>query len=519
MLGPVRLAALLGRLSRATDMGAGVPEGSALRTATLAARLAAMLGLSPDHQRDAYYAALLRYLGCTAYSAEAAPLGAGDDLGFLAAFETVDPTDVPALAVAAFRDLARDAWFAARAAAIARVLADPSGYAKLARAHCAQAEALAELAGMPPGVVSALQQSYERFDGKGHPKGLRGDALVPAARVLHGAWTIEVQLRRKGLSGAVHAVKSARGRALDPRVCDAFLDAAPVLLALVTGGDTWERFLEGEPGVAAMVPDDGALRVARAFAKYVDLKSPSTLAHSTGTGALARRAGLAAGFDAPKLEALELAALLHDLGRASVPNGIWDKPGALTTMEREKMERHAEAGAAVVAGWGPFAALAGPVGTHHDRLDGSGYPGRRHAAELDETSRIVAACDVVHALGEDRPHRPRHAWADVVRLARDEATRGRLDAKATEWALLAAGAKPKEAKVERKHPAGLTAREVEVLRYLAMGKTNAEIAKILFVSPKTVKVHVEHVYEKTKVNTRAAAALFAVAHDLVDDEG
>src|ERR1700747_1228477 len=86
-----RLAPLLGALSLATDLGAGNPPESALRTAVIAARLGERLGLAGDALRDVYYTALLRYLGCSGFAHEEAALAGGDDLAYLATFQGADP--------------------------------------------------------------------------------------------------------------------------------------------------------------------------------------------------------------------------------------------------------------------------------------------------------------------------------------------------------------------------------------------------------------------------------------------
>jgi putative nucleotidyltransferase with HDIG domain len=509
-----RLAELLGALSRVTDLGAGVPPEAALRTTVLAAHLGRALRLGPEALRDVYYTALLRYLGCSGYAHETAWVGGGDDLAFLRAFEAVDPTDLGGVAATALRDLARDAPLAARARAIARLLADPRAPKKLAEAHCAQATALAAAIGARRGVVAALGEIYERFDGRGQPAGRRGRELSEPARVLHVALAAEIHLRRGGPAEAVKVVRAGRGRAFDPDIAEAFLETAPVAIARVTGASSWEAFLEAEPAPFAELPPGRVGDVALAFARYVDLKSPFTLGHSVGVARVAEAAARAAGLGDGDAEALRIAALLHDLGRAAIPNGVWDKPGALGAMERERVQEHAQHGERVLARGGPLAPYAALVGQHHERLDGGGYHRGLGAQGISFPARLLAACDVWHALGEERAHRPAHARDAAIRALRDEAARGRLDAKAVAAVLDAVDAKP--ARVRASWPAGLSDREVEVLRLVAMGKSNREIGAALFISPRTAKVHVEHIYAKIGASTRAAAALFAATHDLVE---
>jgi DNA-binding NarL/FixJ family response regulator len=99
-----------------------------------------------------------------------------------------------------------------------------------------------------------------------------------------------------------------------------------------------------------------------------------------------------------------------------------------------------------------------------------------------------------------------------VRELRAEVTAGRLDGAAVDAVLAAAGHR---APALRAWPAGLTAREVEVLGLLARGRSNRQIAAELVVSPKTVANHVEHIYSKLGVSSRASATLYATQHGLV----
>ena len=149
---------------------------------------------------------------------------------------------------------------------------------------------------------------------------------------------------------------------------------------------------------------------------------------------------------------------------------------------------------------------------HHERLDGSGYPRGLTAASLTLSDRLLAAADVYHAMTEPRPCRaplgPDQASRDLQALARA----GRLDGEAVRAVLRASGA---GAPARRGWPGGLTAREVEVLALLARGHSNKEIARRLVLAPKTVSNHVEHIYAKLGVSSRATATLFATQHSLL----
>jgi DNA-binding NarL/FixJ family response regulator len=115
---------------------------------------------------------------------------------------------------------------------------------------------------------------------------------------------------------------------------------------------------------------------------------------------------------------------------------------------------------------------------------------------------------------EPRPHRPELGPAEAESELRAEVRAGRLDGAAVNAVLAAAGHRVRRG---RDWPAGLTPREVEVLRLLARGASNKQIARRLFISPKTAGNHVEHIYLKTGARSRAAASLFAMKHGLLDE--
>jgi len=210
---------------------------------------------------------------------------------------------------------------------------------------------------------------------------------------------------------------------------------------------------------------------------------------------------------------LRRAGLVHDLGRLGVSNAVWDKAGPLTESERERVRLHPYLTDRMLA---PVTALADSreiAARHHERLDGSGYPRGLGGASLTPLDRLLAAADSYHSLTEPRPYRTAYRVAAAARRLQDEVRRGRLDGDAVNAVLRAAGHR---APSRRTGPSGLTPREVEVLRLLARGHTNREIARRLTLTSKTASNHIEHIYAKAGVSSRAAATLFATQHGLVD---
>jgi len=512
--GAGRLAALLGALSLAADLGVGLPAQSSLRMALIATRLGEALGLSASACSDLYYTALLRYLGCSGFAHEEAAVTAGDDRALLPALELCDADRPREVAVAVLRNVGRGRSLTSRASAVVRFLSDPRGYSKVARAHCDQAVTLARGLELPAAVVTSLGQVYERHDGRGAPYGLSGEGITLPARITVLAQVADAFFRAGGIDAATDVVRKRRAAQLDPLVADAFLQAADVVMRSLAGPSIWEAFLAAEPEPVRAFSAAGLDRTAVAFAAYVDLKSPFTLGHSSGVARLAETAARHAQMSATETQTLRLAALLHDLGRAAVSNGIWDKAGPLDSVEREQIRWHPYHAERVLRQAPVLAPLAGIVASHHERLDGTGYHRGLGAASLDRSARLLAACDVYHALTEARPWRPSRTPEDAARHLRQAATEGALDREAVAAVLAASG----QGSVERKTawPDGLTDREVDVLRLVARGLSNKEVGRALHISPVTVKNHVAHLYEKAGVATRSAAALYAVTRGLIE---
>ena len=125
---------------------------------------------------------------------------------------------------------------------------------------------------------------------------------------------------------------------------------------------------------------------------------------------------------------------------------------------------------------------------------------------------MLAAADCYQAMISDRPHRPRRSRDEAAGELRAMVAAGSLDGEAVERVLVAAG---HERGARPALPSGLTAREAEVLRLVALGLTTREVAAELVISPKTADHHIQHVYTKIGVSTRGAAALYAIEHGIL----
>jgi HD-GYP domain-containing protein (c-di-GMP phosphodiesterase class II) len=160
-----------------------------------------------------------------------------------------------------------------------------------------------------------------------------------------------------------------------------------------------------------------------------------------------------------------------------------------------------------------LAPLADVAAGHHERVDGSGYHRGVARDQLEVGARLLGAADAYHAMTEDRAHRPALSGSAAASQLLDDVDAGRFGQVEVAAVLDAAGEVGRP--VKTLHPAGLTDREVEVLRLIARGYANKEAAAKLGIATKTVGRHVEHIYAKAGVATRAGATLFAMEHGLL----
>lgn len=512
----VRLAELMAALSIATDLGMGQPLESALCSCVVAMRLGEALRLDGDALRDVYYQALLRYIGCNADTHALAAIF-GDELALRHDFSAVDPSRPPEVVGLATRFLQRANAGESPdrvAALIARTLLTlPHMMHESFAGHCEVAQRLARRLGLAESLIVCLGQLYERWDGKGQPRGLKGEEVAPPVLLVTLAQDAVVWARLGGVDAAVATVRQRSGGAYHPRMAERFCEEAPAILAGLDQEPTWESVLALEPGGPDCLTDEEFDRACEALADFADIKSPYTLGHSPGVAALASGAGRRCGLVEADVTALRRAGLLHDIGRVGVSAGIWGKEGALSEREWEQVRLHAYYTERVLARPEPLRRLGVLASQHHERMDGSGYHRAIPGQALSPTARILAAADSYQAMTELRPHRPALPPEEAAEELRREVRAGRLDGDAVHAVLAEAGHRVPRARRER--PAGLSQRELEVLRLLARGLSNRDMAEQLYLSPDTVKHHIQHIYDKIGLSTRAGATLFAMENALL----
>lgn len=508
----LRLAELVAAFSLATDLGLGQPMEHVLRSWVIAGRLGDHLGVESDDRAALYYVVTLAWVGCVADTPEVATWF-GDDIAFRADYYQVDLAGLPMLGfmlrhVGAGSPALQRIRVAAKFAATGRKAVERG-----LLSHCLTTARMAERFGLGAEVCDPLQQVFTRWDGKGVPGGVGGEAIAFSMRMFHLADIVEVFHRAEGTDSAVEVARARRGKHFDPAVVDAFCDVAPDVLGDLSTEFDWDALIDEEPGLQRRLTEHEFDAALEAVADFTDLRSPSRAGHSRGVADLAARAAADSGLSPADVAAARRAALLHDIGLHGVPATILDKTGPLSASEWERMRMNTYFTERMLARPAVLARLGAIASLTHERCDGSGYHRGLAGPAIPATARVLAAACAYQAMTEPRPHRPAMTPKQATAELRADVRAGRLDPGAVDAVLAAVG----QSRGKRHTgPAGLTPREIEVLALIARGASTRQVAQRLTITPKTAETHIERIYTKTGASTRSTATLFAMQHGLLD---
>ena len=423
--GEIALSEVIGGLSYALDITEGEPPGHAVRCCLIGMRLAEELQLDAAVRSDLFYALLLKDAGCSANSARMAALFAVDDHVAKRTSKRVDwARPFPAF-VWALRTVAPLGSARARILQLRGIRDEGEVTRKLMLARCERGAEIARMLGLPDRTAEAIRALDEHWDGRGQPRGLRGEEIPLEARILCLAQTLEIFHAARGVDAAYRVANRRRGGWFDPALVDA-------LAAFRRDARFWASL--AEPDLAAAEPPDRVLTadparldgIADAFAAVVDAKSPWTYRHSDRTSVIACSVAAALGCDTEVLGDLRRAARLHDIGKLAISNRILDKPAPLSDAEFAKIKEHPLVTQRILERVPGFHDLAGLASAHHERLDGRGYPYGLTAAELTLPMRVLAIADVYEALTSARPYRPPRPSERALEIIRADVPR-RLD--------------------------------------------------------------------------------------------
>lgn len=484
-----------------------------LRQCQIALRMAAALRLDQEAAVGTYYTSLLVNVGCHTDAHEQAKWF-GDDIAMKAKKYDHDARSLRATASAMSGLGAGHPPLHRFRVGLEFALRGHHDLDGMIDHHAKMTRLLAEQLGMPDCVLDGVASAYERWDGRGWPNGAKGEEIPLASRIAQLAEFTEVAHRVGGIGAAVALANGRAGKQFDPALSALFVEVAADALAAIDEVRSWDAVIDAEPGLVVVMADEELDSKLFAIANFVDLKSPYMLGHSTAVADLAEAAASAMRLPQGDARVLRRAAMVTGYGRLGISNAIWDKPGALGPGERERARLQPYFTERMLEQSPALASIAALAVQHRERLDGSGYPRGLGGGALSVPARVLGAADVYQAMREPRPHRPALAPSSAATELRAEVRAGRLDGSAVEAVLAAAGHRVRR---RTEGPAGLTPREVEVLRLAARGLSTSQIADRLVVSAKTAGKHIEHIYSKIDASNRAAASLFAVRHGLLPE--
>jgi HD-GYP domain-containing protein (c-di-GMP phosphodiesterase class II) len=482
-----------------------------LRECMIALRMADRLGLEEDERSTVYYTALLVNVGCHADAHEQAKWF-GDDIRLKSGKYEHDFRSLRAAATTMSLIGSGNPPLHRFRVGLEFAISGRRDLDGMIETHSALARGLAERLGLPRAVQEAVGSSYEQWDGKGWPGGLAGDRIPVAARLAQFAEFVEVAHRLGGIHAALALAEKRAGLQFDPSLSEALHADPDGILGELDSAHTWSAVIDAEPTLRVTLSGDGFDQALLAIADFVDLKSPYTLGHARAVADLAAATGTQLGLAEDEVNLLRRAGLVHDLGRLGVSNAIWDKPAALGAGEWERVRLHPYLTERMLHQSAALAPLAAVGVQHRERLDGSGYPKGLSGAAITRPARILGAVDAYQSMREPRPHRPALTAEEAAAELQADAKAGKLDHESVAAVLAAAGHPVAK---RQSWPAGLTTREVDVLRLVARGLSSKQIATELVITPKTARNHIEHIYAKIDASSRVAASLFATEHGLL----
>ena len=257
--------------------------------------------------------------------------------------------------------------------------------------------------------------------------------LVDRADVLLAPYFIGATLKNEILweyPEVVERIVGLGGSLFAPLLVDAFRRAAAresFWLAMDPAyiEDQIEDYLSRGQSIELNTAD--ALAIAGMFAHTVDAKSSYTLEHSTRVASIARHLAASCGISGEHLDKVEIAGLLHDIGKLRVPEDIIDKPGPLTREERAYVMRHSYDTGHILRKVFPGQLIADWASMHHENLLGTGYPFHRKPRDLPREARLITVADIFQAMSQERPYRGHMAKAEVMFHLDELCVQGRID--------------------------------------------------------------------------------------------
>lgn len=404
----IPLSELIVSLTTALDMTEGQPPEHCIRCCWLAMQIGDELQLNSHQRYDLFYTVLLKDAGCSSNAARICELYLTNDREFKRAYKTVGTSLSSALNFVIRHAGADQSWMT-RISKTLDIIKNGGDYAQqLIETRCNRGADVARELRFSDDVAQGIHALDEHWDGSGRPLQLEGEAIPLYARIALLCQVVDVFMQEQGIASALTEINQRKGTWFDPQLVDIVEKIAKHehFETTLSSNNIKEIVASLEPATERVLLDDEYFDcIVSAFGKIVDAKSPYTAGHSQRVGIYADLIAERLGIDEEQRRWVKRAALLHDLGKLGVSNTILDKPGKLDDQEWKAVQEHAHLTEVILSSITPLADLAFISASHHEKLDGTGYPRGLCEKEIPLVTRIITTADIFDAISAERPYR------------------------------------------------------------------------------------------------------------------
>lgn len=398
--------------------------GHSVRSCVLGMRIAQEIGVPLEKQSDLYYALLMKDAGCSTNASRLFQIIGTDEIKAKRDVKTTDWTKLGWESLQyALSHVQTNAGIVERVQSLFSVAVNQKALDKeLVQMRCERGASIVRRIGLSETTAQAVHSLDEHWDGKGNPDGLKGEEIPLFARIANLAQTLDVFYTAVSPAEAIETARKRSGRWFDPQLVRA-VDSLAGRNGLFAGIEDANWLVIGlEPSSKAFTADEATLEnICLAFADVIDAKTPFTYRHSNGVADAAVAIAQTLCLGPADVTLLRRAALLHDIGKLSVPNTILEKPGKLDDDEWAVVKKHPYYSAEILKRIPGFRDISEIAAAHHEKLDGSGYFRRLQAEQMSLPTRILVISDIFDALGAKRPYRDALPLEKVFQIMDKEA--------------------------------------------------------------------------------------------------
>ncbi|PKF63476.1 metal-dependent phosphohydrolase [Psychromonas sp. psych-6C06] len=404
----IQLSELMLSLTTALDMTEGQPPEHCIRCCWIGMHIGEKIGLSESELHDLYFTLLLKDTGCSSNAARICELYLTDDQEFKRNFKTVG-TSLSSVINFVINNTGKNKNWLTRISTTIDILKNGDNYAQeLIETRCSRGADIARELRFNENVALGVHALDEHWDGSGRPDNLSAKNIPLNSRIALLSQVIDVFQFENDLTTALEEANLRSGTWFDPALVSAMNEIVKdeQFCYTLSAKNIIQKVMALAPAKARIEIDDDYLDcIVSAFGKIIDSKSPFTSGHSERVALFTELIACEMGIIEEERKWLKRAALLHDVGKLGVSNTILDKPGKLDDDEWLAVQKHAQFTKDILSQITPFKNMSDMAGSHHEKLDGTGYPNRLKADAILLHTRIITTADIFDAITAERPYR------------------------------------------------------------------------------------------------------------------